>query len=242
MTLFPYTTLFRSRFLWQLAGPSRKKYALLKWSKACLAKENGGLGILNLQEMNISLLLKWWWKFHNNEYSALWKTVIQHNYYSADNIPFSPFWITICKLNSLGHMSVAYTPGIASELEFWHTIWHDNCALSTRFPQLYAICSNKHILLTSVILSQGTSIRFSRCLSGILVEEWQQILYLLSTSSFTHHYDKIAWRWETSGQFTCRSIYKLLNFRGVNDNKYVIIWSLPIPPKIRIFEIGRAHV
>lgn len=98
-----------NRFLWQSAGPSRKKYALLKWSKACLAKENGGLGILNLQEMNISLLLKWWWKFHNNEYSALWKTVIQHNYYLDETILFSPFWTTICNLNSLGHMSVTIT-------------------------------------------------------------------------------------------------------------------------------------
>ena len=107
--------------------------------------------------------------------------------------------------------------------------------MSTRFPQLHDICSNKHILLTLVILSQGHSIRFIRCLSSILVEEWQQILYLISTSSFMHHHDKIARRWETSGKLTCRSIYKILNFRGLNDNKYAIIWSLPIPPKIIIF-------
>lgn len=87
------------------------------------------------------------------------------------------------------------------------------------------------------MLSQGSNIHFTRSLSGILAEEWQQVLFLISisTSSFTHHHDKIAWRWDSSGLFTCRSIYKLLNFRGVNDNKNTIIWTLSIPPKIRIF-------
>ena len=54
-------------------------------------------------------------------------------------------------------------------------------------------------------------------------------------TSFTHNSDNIAWRWNTSGSFTVRSIYQILNFRGVNDNKFAVVWELPIPPKIRIF-------
>lgn len=89
--------------------------------------------------------------------------------------------------------------------------------------------------MSDVMFSQGHSIHFHRNITGILAIEWNQLLYIISTSSFTHNNDKIAWWWEHSGKFTVRSIYKLLNFRGVNDNKYAIIWSLSLLPKIRIF-------
>lgn len=53
----------RCRFLWQ-GTTSRKKYSLINWRTACLAKEFGGLGILDIKQMNISLLLRWWWKLY----------------------------------------------------------------------------------------------------------------------------------------------------------------------------------
>jgi hypothetical protein len=49
----------RRRFLWQGADGSKKKYFLVNWYRACLAKEFGGLGILDLKQMNIALMLKW---------------------------------------------------------------------------------------------------------------------------------------------------------------------------------------
>lgn len=58
----------RCRFLWQGTDRSRKKYALINWSVACLSKQYGGLGILDLRNMNTALLLKWWWKFKDSEW------------------------------------------------------------------------------------------------------------------------------------------------------------------------------
>lgn len=150
-------------------------------------------------------------------------------------MPLSSFWTAISKISPLGHISVTYEPSSQSNLEFWNTIWQDNCTLSTKFPKLYEISSNKHISISDVLLTQGLSLHFNRSLTGILAVEWHQLLYIISTSSFTHSNDKIAWRWKHSGNFTVRSIYKILNFTGINDNKYAIIWTLPLPPKIRIF-------
>lgn len=50
----------RCRFLWQGTVEKRKKYALFNWQVPCFAKEVGGLRILNLAQMNVVLLLKWW--------------------------------------------------------------------------------------------------------------------------------------------------------------------------------------
>jgi hypothetical protein len=49
----------RCQFLWQ-GTSTKKKFALIKWSKICMPRQFGGLGILDLHCMNISLLLKWW--------------------------------------------------------------------------------------------------------------------------------------------------------------------------------------
>jgi hypothetical protein len=50
--------LFRKRLLWNGGGDS-KKYHLVNWDTVCAPKIHGGLGVLNLRLMNISLLTKW---------------------------------------------------------------------------------------------------------------------------------------------------------------------------------------
>jgi hypothetical protein len=42
---------FRSRFFWQGDG-NKKKYRLTKWSILCRPKDQGGLGILDLEIQN----------------------------------------------------------------------------------------------------------------------------------------------------------------------------------------------
>jgi hypothetical protein len=44
-----------SRFLWE-EERGKKKYHLVGWDIVCIPKDQGGLGILNLDLMNISLL------------------------------------------------------------------------------------------------------------------------------------------------------------------------------------------
>ena len=113
----------RRKFLWQGTAAGKRKYYLVNWSKACLAKKYGGLGILNLRFMNIALLLKWWWKLKDNSYSSVWKTVIIYKYYTHRE-PLSPFWATIHKLEYIGLLSVRYEPGINTTLSFWHDLWY----------------------------------------------------------------------------------------------------------------------
>ena len=52
---------FRSRFFWQ-GDEYKKKYILTKWSIMCEPKDQGGLGILDLNTKNIALLSKWLYK------------------------------------------------------------------------------------------------------------------------------------------------------------------------------------
>jgi hypothetical protein len=57
---------YRSRFFWQGEG-HRKKYRLAKWDIICQPKEQGGLGIKNIEIQNKCLLSKWLFKLFNED-------------------------------------------------------------------------------------------------------------------------------------------------------------------------------
>ena len=50
--------------------------AWVKWDKVCQQRKNGGLGVIGIEEMNISLLAKWIWRFKKEE-KAMWVQVIK---------------------------------------------------------------------------------------------------------------------------------------------------------------------
>jgi hypothetical protein len=56
----------------------KKTYCLVKWKKICRSKGKGGLGIMDLWKMNISLLCKWWWVLKNRE--GLWQEIVKTKY------------------------------------------------------------------------------------------------------------------------------------------------------------------
>jgi hypothetical protein len=81
MPLFRFPLAFGEKFLkiregffWQ-GGHSVRKYHLVKWKILCRPKDREGLGIKNLDKMNIC---KWWRKLENND--GLWQDNVHAKY------------------------------------------------------------------------------------------------------------------------------------------------------------------
>jgi len=69
MSLFPIPAKvvkkldkLRRNFLWK-SNKEGKGYNLVNWKNVLLSKERGGLGIRNLRLQNESLLMKWLWRY-----------------------------------------------------------------------------------------------------------------------------------------------------------------------------------
>jgi hypothetical protein len=60
----------RRDFLWAVVDS--KKYSLVRWSIIYSPEQFGGIGVLNLKYMNLSLLAKWWWHYQLDS-DSLWK-------------------------------------------------------------------------------------------------------------------------------------------------------------------------
>jgi hypothetical protein len=70
---------FRSRFFWQ--QEEKKKYRLAKWNILCQPKDQGGLGILDLEVQNTALLSKWLYMLLTTD--GTWQQLIRNKYLNS---------------------------------------------------------------------------------------------------------------------------------------------------------------
>ena len=65
----------RREFFW---GPKDggSPMSWVKWDKVCQQRNNGGLGVIGIEDMNISLLAKWIWRFKEEE-KSMWVNIIK---------------------------------------------------------------------------------------------------------------------------------------------------------------------
>jgi hypothetical protein len=68
---------FRRRFLWQ-EDQGIRKYHLVQWPIICSPRDQGGLGVLDLDIMNKALLGKWIWNLENKE--GWWQEILRGKY------------------------------------------------------------------------------------------------------------------------------------------------------------------
>jgi hypothetical protein len=105
---------FRSSFYWQ-GSSDKHKYRLAKWDILCRPKDQGGLGILDLQLQNKCLLAKWIVSLLNTD--GIWQKLLTKKYLNSKSLsqvkakPYdSHFWRGLMKIKDevlqLGSFSV----------------------------------------------------------------------------------------------------------------------------------------
>ena len=68
---------YRSRFFWQ-GDSEKKRYRLARWDAVCHPKDQGGLGIHDLEIKNKALLRKWLYKLLTEE--GVWQNLLRRKY------------------------------------------------------------------------------------------------------------------------------------------------------------------
>ena len=77
----------RKHSIWRGADIHDRKPSKAAWELVCLPKDEGGLGVLNLQTQNESLLLKNLHKFYN-KFDIPWVNLIWERYYSSGSLTY----------------------------------------------------------------------------------------------------------------------------------------------------------
>lgn len=147
------------KFLWGGAH-EHNKIAWVKWDTVCLPKENGGLGIKDINAFNLALLGKWKWNLLQHQ-GELWARVLESKYGGWRSLNEAPrantesIWWRDLKLlsNHPQHSeamqdTIVWKVGKGDKFRFWEDNWiGGDASLSAKYPRLYAIsCQQNQII------------------------------------------------------------------------------------------------
>ena len=228
---------FRSRFFWQ-NDQHKKKYHLIRWDQIRQPKEQGGLGIIDLEIQNKCLLSKWLFKLANEE--GTWQDLVRNKYLKGKPLGsgtkkpgISHFWAGLMEVKQTFLNLGSFVIGDGTQVRFWKDIWCGNCPLKFSYPSLFNIVRKKEATVAEVIGSSPLNVSFRRGLHRERLLAWQQLVGRVMNIELRGGKDVFRWDLNKSGVFSVSSMYKHLINNGLKVTQE--IWQTKIPLKTKIF-------
>nr|XP_017256449.1 PREDICTED: uncharacterized protein LOC108226007 [Daucus carota subsp. sativus] len=247
----------RRHFLWGGKSDTARKMHLLNWERLCIPKHSGGLGIAPLEARNISLLAKWWWRCYSQR-DHLWNKILSRKY--GEKIRFnlgslagsqgiSPIMQGISSIRNnraveplLKDNSFKWKLGNGESIFFWEDWWRGDRPLSSLYPRIYTLSSLKFKSVAEfLVLWTENGLNSIIWQDGIIPTDMAEISSLndlIDDLQVTHQQDTLVWLGDKCS-FSSKVILKRIVPASTSSNPrqriWSLIWSLKVPPKIRIF-------
>lgn len=210
----------RRNFLWGKSTNQVRGISLCNWPLVCLPKPWGGLGLLDLELRNISLLMRWWWKGYK-EPTSLWTVTITNIHCNGANLngPMlwtstgSFFWGQLVSIKHFFDWATTWSIGDGRLISYWYDSWGPTPLAKTGSRQI----------------GQLMSLRQARVLSMTAHEQAQPFPEL------SDQMDLLTWRFTANGQYSAASIYQVLISGGLIRWEFKAIWRYNIPPTVKVF-------
>jgi hypothetical protein len=158
---------FRSRFFWQ-ASSQKHRYRLAKWDILCCPKDEGGLGILDLQLQNKCILAKWLVNLLTN---GIWQSLLSNKYLrskSLSQVTVKPndfhFWRGLMHIKNEILSKGTFEVKDGTNTRVWEDTWVGDQPLKVRYPNLYNIVRDPHTIVSKVLATNPLNISFGRTL------------------------------------------------------------------------------
>ncbi len=218
----------------------------MNWKVVCRDKNDGGLGVKDLRNLNLALLAKWWWRFFA-PVPNLWSPFIRSLYYSRrrplkEGVSFKPFsslWRSVLDTRNLFKCGVTYSVGDGRLTSFWSDIWLGEYPLSTHFHQIYCAVRRQNSRVQDCYGPNDW--KWRKICSGFTPRSQSEEILLGDFKTFLSGFhlhdvrDGVRWRWSKSKAFSVKSMYLFLQDSGVVDIRFDHLWKLKLPLKVKIF-------
>ncbi|GJU72871.1 putative RNA-directed DNA polymerase, eukaryota, reverse transcriptase zinc-binding domain protein [Tanacetum coccineum] len=239
----------RGRFFWGGSAEDRK-ISWVAWKQIMADRSMGGLGIDSLSASNLSLLRKWWWRFHT-EPDALWRQVISSIHGSCvglnsnrDSIKGSGTWINI--LNAGGKINDIGVPFInsfkckvisGSSTRMWKDVWFGSQSLDQIYPRLFSLALDKDCSVQQWVsaTSENRDLWRRDLFLGREMEDLENFDSVIMGLSLQDGVDGWTWSLDTSGSFKVSILRSCIDSLDLSRSDPVTIWNELIPKKVNIF-------
>jgi hypothetical protein len=106
---------------------------------------------------------------------------------------------------------------------------------------VYVLANEQNISTAEAWDGAQLKISFRRCFDHDLMIKWFEIVQITQTLSLNDEQDTLIWKFEANGLFSVKSMYAIINFRGVMPVNVHSVWKIKVPPKIHFFLWLIAH-
>jgi mannosylglycoprotein endo-beta-mannosidase len=221
----------------------KRRIKFLNWESVCTPKSVGGLGIKDLSMTNLTLLAKWAWKFYSDPVTPWSKLTRQiytgtpvpvdiHNYYA------SPLMMGVHSVMQIFGNFIKFTGRLTNSVLFWKHNW-TGIRLDWKFPNLYSFVRDcRNISVSDAVQIQDWSTIFNLPLSTAANAELDQLIQIWDQwnhSADSQEQHTVIYSLTQKGNFQNGVLYKTISRYPKCEVPYRYIWTLAVPPKIRIF-------
>ena len=217
------------------------KYHLANWGLISQKKDFGGLGVPNLREFNMALLASWAKRYFMDS-NKNWVKLIDHKYKTTKpNILWSrqgvgsPFWKGVTWALEGVRPFYKWKLGNGNKISFWDDIWVGDSSLKTQFWDVYEICQQQHCAVSEVWDGSTLKLTFNRCVEAGFLDRWHELIRIISDMPITDETDQPIWRLESSGVYSVKSFYNMINWGGVSTPIWRKFWKIVVPHRYLVF-------
>jgi len=216
----------RRAFLWAGEESVSGAQCLVSWTKACLPKENGGLGVRDLSLQNTCLLMKLLHRAHTATDSA-WSRWLETEFGGPLEAPESTsagtHWASLRQLLPDYRLLTTVEVGDGRSTAFWHDCWLAAGPLVDAMPALYTHARRPEASVHHVLVSD-LRLAFVPRLSSVATEELTQLTAVLAEINLTNAQDVRRCPWEDKAhRLSSSMIYKSIIAVGGSCDYYKFI-------------------
>ena len=106
--------------------------------------------------------------------------------------------------------------GNGDKISFWDGTWVGDSSLKTQFWEVYEICQQQQCSVSEVWDGLNLKLTFSRCVGIEFMERWRDLIRVISTKTLTNEEDQPVWLLESSGVYSVKSFYTMINWGGAS--------------------------
>jgi hypothetical protein len=117
-----------------------------------MLKEYGGLGVPNLRDLNVCLLVSWI-KRYNLDGDKLWRQFLDFKYktdmpniFYSSTIGASKFFKGMMRAASVAKMGYRWHLGNGRKCKFWEDNWLGSSSLAIQYWEIYMLINEKMLL------------------------------------------------------------------------------------------------
>lgn len=182
----------RRGFLWKGAEQANGGHCLVRWTRVCLPKELGGLGILNLELFGRALRLRWLW-FAWTEPDRPWV---------GTQLPCDETDRQFFRASTVVQL------GDGNTAKFWQCSWLNGQAPRDIAPNLYKLVWRKYNTVKEDITDHHWTRGLWRMTSAIEMAEFVLLWDVVQQLTLDDNPDTIRWKWTNNGIYTAKSAYR----------------------------------